>query len=65
PQISNPECAWTVADGEGRWSLRLALPSGFRGVGLETEARWRFGDASASVTVDDVREGRPLALTGP
>jgi hypothetical protein len=59
--------AWTRADPEGRWELRVAVPSGFSTQTIRTGPAWRItvGDGpavAAEVPEGAVREGRAIDL---
>lgn len=63
--------AWARGDDQGRFSVRLAVPSGFHGAGLATGPAWEFsreGSSTVTLAVSEtaVRTGETQALeAGP
>jgi hypothetical protein len=59
--------AWTVADGEGRWRMRVAVPSGWTAGTVGTGGAWHVvgaipGDRDVEVPEEAVRTGREIAV---
>lgn len=56
-----PYTAWTLADAEGHYELRLPIPSGLTGAGLTTSPAWNLsvndGTSMVAVNEREVREG--------
>ncbi len=59
-----PYTAWTQADAQGHYELRLPIPNGVTGPGLSTSAQWTLtvdGVASPlAVSEDEIRSGQHL-----